>query len=98
MPDGARVTVVTLVDIPRSSLGAFRAYEDRVLPLLQQHGGTVERRLRTPDGTTEVHVLSFDSDDAYRAYLADPERAAHRALLAGVELQQRVVENLVEVP
>jgi hypothetical protein len=30
--------------------------------------------------------------------LGDPERVAHRALLADVELHQRVVESLAEVP
>ena len=89
---------MTLVDVPSGSVPAFRAYEDRVLPLLQRHGGRVERRLRTPDGTTEVHVLSFDSEDAYRGYLADPERVANRALLSDVGLEQRVVENLFDVP
>ena len=97
MPAGARFTVVTFVDVPGGSVPAFQAYEDRVLPLLRRHGGRVERRLRTPDATTEVHLLSFDSEDAYRGYLADPERATHRALLAGVQLDQRVVENLSDV-
>ena len=98
MPDAARFTVVTLVDVPSASVPAFQDYEDRALALLQRHGGLVERRLRTPDGTTEVHVLSFASESAYRGYLAEPERVAHRALLAGVELGQRVVEFLTDVP
>jgi hypothetical protein len=79
-------------------VGAFRQYEDRVLPLLDRHGGTLERRLRNGDGTTEVHVLSFPTDGAYRAYLADPERIAHGAMLTGVALTRRVVDSLIDVP
>jgi hypothetical protein len=98
VPAGTRFTVVALVDVPSGSVPAFREYEDRVLPLLERHGGRVERRLHTPDGTTEVHVLSFASEEAYRGYLTSPERAAHRGLLDGVALGQRVVESLTDVP
>ena len=95
---GARFTVVSLVDVPSDSVAAFQRYEDHVLPLLQRHGGRLDRRLRTPDGTTEVHVLSFASQATYRGYIGDAERERHRALLAGVPLTQRVVESLSDVP
>ena len=98
MPAGPRCTVVAVVDVQGRSVPAFQEYEDRVLPLLERHGGRLERRLRTPEGTTEVHVLSFASQDAYREYLASPERAAHRSLLDGIVLEQRVVEFLSDVP
>jgi hypothetical protein len=97
MSADARFTVVSLIDVPSESVAAFRRYEDGVLPLLQKHEGLLERRLRTPGGTTEVHVLSFASESAYRGYLDDPERVAHRDLLAGVRLAQRVVEALLDV-
>ena len=42
-------------------------------------------------------MLSFASEDAYRAYLADPGRSVHRALLAGAEPVQRVVTALTDV-
>jgi len=45
----------------------------------------------TVDGRTEVHVLSFDTRAGYDAYLADPDRAALRPLLAGLDIQQRVL-------
>ena len=79
-----RFTVVAVLDLPPEALIAFRRHEDGVLPLLSRHGGRLERRLRTPDGATEVHLLSFPSDAAWEAYRADPERLAHRPLLAGV--------------
>jgi hypothetical protein len=86
------VTVVVVIDVPERGRPAFLNFESAVLPLLERHGGRLERRLRTPDGLTEVHVVSFDSRVGYRAYLDDPERIAARRLLAAVELQQRVLE------
>jgi hypothetical protein len=90
--------VVAVFDLAAEAVGAFQEHEERVLPLLARHDGELERRLRSADGTTEVHVLSFGSESAWRGYLADPERAAHRAVLAGVRLEQRVLESLVDVP
>jgi hypothetical protein len=94
---GGRFTVVAVIDVAADAVAVFRRYEDLVLPLLSRHDGTLERRLRTPDGTTEVHVLSFPSPAAYRAYLTDPRRAEHRSVLDGVELTHRVVESLTDV-
>jgi len=86
------VTFVVVIDVPERGRAAFLNYEHAVLTLLVRHGGRLERRLRTPDGLTEVHVVSFPSNAGYRAYLDDPERGAQRRLLAGVELTQRVLE------
>lgn len=97
MSDPARYVVVAVVDVPSDGVAQFQRYEDEVLPLLSRHDGVLERRLRTPDGTTEVHVLSFASEQAYRGCLGDPERVGHRSLLAGVEVVQRVVEAVTDV-
>ena len=86
------VTIVVVIDVPERGRPAFLSYESAVLTLLERHGGRLERRLRTPDGRTEVHVVSFGSNAGYRAYLDDPERGALRRLLGGVELTQRVLE------
>ena len=53
-----------------------------MLPLLTAHGGRLERRLRSDDGTTEVHVVSFADADSFVAFRADPIRAAAAPLLA----------------
>jgi uncharacterized protein (DUF1330 family) len=98
MRDESRFAVVSLIDVPARSVPAFQRYEDAVLPLLQRHGGRLERRLRTPDGTTEVHLLSFPSESAYRTYLGDPERVVHRTSFEDDGLVQRVVESLSDVP
>ncbi|RBY91679.1 hypothetical protein DQ244_10280 [Blastococcus sp. TBT05-19] len=90
--------MVAVIDVPGEALAAFGRYEDAVLPLLARHGGRLDRRLRSADGTTEVHVLSFAEESGYRDYLADPERGGHRSLLTGVETSQRVLEGLVDAP
>lgn len=86
------VTLAVLVELGDAAVAPFDAYERGVLPLLGRHGGTLERRLRTPDGRTEVHVVSFASRAGYDAYLADPDRAAFRPLLDGLDVRQRLLE------
>jgi len=90
------VTFVVVIDVPAHGRAAFLRYERAVLPLLERHGGRLERRLRTADGLTEVHIVSFDSDVGYRAYIDDPERAVQRRLLGDVRLDQRLLP-VVEV-
>ena len=54
-------------------------YEDRVLRLIEDHGGRVLQRART-DGREgaplEIQILEYPSRDAFDAYLADGRRAA----------------------
>ena len=73
--------LIAIVRIPPEGVPDYLAYEDRVLPLLAEHGATLERRLRTADGTTEIHVLRFPSPAALEAYMGDPRRDEHRPLL-----------------
>jgi hypothetical protein len=87
-----RVTFVLLVDLPDGAAAAFERYESLVLPLLPRHGGRLERRMRTPDARSEVHVVSFADRAGYEAYRADPEREALREALAGTEVTQRLLE------
>ncbi|MET4203431.1 hypothetical protein [Bradyrhizobium sp. LA6.12] len=75
------VTLVLIARIPPEGIEAFRAYEDAVLPLLAAFSGRVERRLRNPDGTIEVHIVSFASDADFQDYRNDPRRLAQAGLL-----------------
>ncbi len=70
-------------------MAEFQAYEGRVLPLLAEHGGHVERRLRSADERVEVHIVAFDSPAGLAAYVADPRREALAPLLArsGAEIE-----------
>ena len=91
------LTVVMVADIPSGAEAAFQAYESAVLPLLLRHGGCLERRLRTGDALTEVHVVSFESQEGYESYLADEERQSHRTQLDCLDVVQRVL-HVADVP
>jgi antibiotic biosynthesis monooxygenase (ABM) superfamily enzyme len=80
-PQTNGVTYAVVVRIPAEGIADFRAYEDAVLPLLPEFKGHLERRLRNPDGTVEIHILSFASDADRQNYLSDPRRAAQTWLL-----------------
>ncbi|NGM12350.1 GNAT family N-acetyltransferase [Verrucosispora sp. WMMA2044] len=88
----AAVRLVALVELPDGAVEAGQRYEDTVLALLPRHGGRLERRLRTGDGGTEVHVIRFDTRAGYETYLADPERIALRLALGEAAPQTRVLE------
>jgi enamine deaminase RidA (YjgF/YER057c/UK114 family) len=86
------LTLALVVDLAENAVAPFAAYEQRVLALLGRHGGRVDRRLRTPDGRTEIHLLSFADRTGYDAYLADPDRAAAGHLLDGLTIQRRTLD------
>jgi hypothetical protein len=94
---GSRLTLTLIARIPAAGVATFRAYEDGVLPLLERHGGALERRLRTDDGRVEIHVVSFPDAAGFAAYRADPERAALGALLteSGADLEVLTVTDVV---
>jgi uncharacterized protein (DUF1330 family) len=83
------VLIAAVIDVAPAGIEPFRTYEELVLALLERHGGRLERRLRSDDGGTEIHLIEFADRAGYEAYLADPERAAAQPLLEGVELTQR---------
>ena len=75
------VTFVLIARIPAESIEDFRAYEDAVLPLLPEYNGRLERRLRNPEGTIEMHIIGFASDADFQNYRNDPRRTAQAWLL-----------------
>jgi hypothetical protein len=79
--DHSPVTLVLIAKIPAEGVGDFRAYEDAVLPLLPEFNGRLERRLQNPDGTVELHIVSFASDADFQNYRNDPRRMAQAWLL-----------------
>jgi hypothetical protein len=81
LPHTTLVTFVLIVRIPTPGIEDFRAYEDAVLPLLPEFNGRLERRLRNPDGTIEMHIVSFASDADFQNYRNDPRRTAQAWLL-----------------
>jgi hypothetical protein len=89
-------TFVLIARIPAEGIGDFQAYEDAVLPLLPEFNGRLERRLRNHDGTVEVHIIGFASDDDFRNYRNDPRRMAHASLLkkSSAMLELLPMENI----
>jgi hypothetical protein len=86
--------LVQTIRVPEEGIDAFRRFEAAVLPLLAEHGGTLERRLRSVDGATEIHVVSFASREALDSYRADPRRQERLDLLRESGATLELVEVL----
>ncbi|MEX5633465.1 hypothetical protein [Parafrankia sp. FMc2] len=86
------VTFLMIARIPEGGLGAFDAYEKSVLPLLACHGGWLDRRVRSVDGRTEVHLISFESRDGFLAYRDDPRRRAAAPDFAASGVQTELLD------
>lgn len=89
-----RLTLLLIARVPPGGFEAFDAYEREVLPLLAEHGGRLERRLRSTDDRVEAHVVSFPGEAELAAYRADPRRAAAAPLLAASGAEVELVEVL----
>ena len=68
-----------------------------MLPLLAEHGATLERRLRTADGTTEVHVARFPSQAILDGYMADSRRDEAQSLFdaSGATMEVLAMDDAV---
>jgi hypothetical protein len=75
------LVLALLARMPPEGVAAFQAYEAAVLPLLDSYAGTLERRMRNEDGTTELHVVRFASRSEFERFRADPDRLAAAPLL-----------------
>jgi hypothetical protein len=84
--------LVAIVEMAPASAAAGQRYEDTVLGLLDRHGGSVERRLRSTDSATEVHVIRFRSRAGYESFMVDPDRLAYRDTLGDAAPDTRVLE------
>ena len=84
--------LVAIVEMVPGKAEAGQAYEDAVLELLDRHGGKVERRTRSTDGTAEVHLIRFRDRAGYASFMADADRAAHRAHAGDAAPATRVIE------
>jgi hypothetical protein len=81
IPDHLRVVYVLVIHLPVDGVESFQRYEAAVLPLLSDHHGRLDRRLRSADERTEVHLVSFPSPEHFESYRNDPRRAAQSHLL-----------------
>jgi hypothetical protein len=76
-----RMVCVLVVHLPPDGVESFQRYEEAVLPLLSDHHGRLDRRLRSADRRTEVHLVSFPSAEHFESYRNDPRRAEQAHLL-----------------
>lgn len=88
----AIILLAVVFDVPAPGVRSFQAYEATVLPLLQVHGGELQRRLRNADGTREVHIVRFGSQVGFTAFRDDPRRAAAAGLLDASGARSEVIE------
>ena len=69
--------LVALLDLERTRLPEFRAYERKVADIMRRHGGVFERAIELdgpePDEVRELHILRFPNAAALAAYRADPD-------------------------
>jgi len=77
----ADLVLALIARVPQAGVSDFQAYEARVLPLLPEYGGTLERRLGNADGTVEMHLLRFASRDGLDRFRQDERRKAAAPLL-----------------
>jgi len=76
-----RVVYVLVIHIPADGVQIFQRYESAVLALLPDHQGRLDRRLRSEDQRTEVHLVTFPSVEHFESYRNDPRRAEQSHLL-----------------
>jgi uncharacterized protein (DUF1330 family) len=90
------LTYVFIADVPTDGLRAFRQYEAAVLPLLPDHGGRLERRLRSIDGHREIHIVWFPDTRALDAFRSDPrrQRLSHLMETSGAHTEFLAVEDV----
>jgi hypothetical protein len=95
-PSGNRsfgeLLLVAIVEMASASIAAGQRYEDTVLGLLDRHGGSVERRMRSMDSATEVHIIRFRSRAGYESFMADPDRLDYRGRIGDAAPTTRVLE------
>jgi hypothetical protein len=84
--------LVAIVEMAPGHTTAGQHYEDTVLGLLPRHGGSIERRMRSTDSATEVHVIRFRSRAGLESFLVDPDRLALRDGIGGAVPTTRVLE------
>ena len=90
-PSGG-LLLVAIVEMAPGSAGTGHRYEDTVLGLLDRHGGAVERRMRSMDSATEVHIIRFRSRAGYESFMVDPDRLEYRDRIGDAAPTTRVLE------
>jgi len=78
-----------LIFVKKGSEADFNAFEEKVLPLLEDHNGRLIYRIRPDENSViesnselpyEIHLVSFISKAEFEHYKNDPKRLAFMAL------------------
>jgi uncharacterized protein (DUF1330 family) len=72
---------VMTAKIPKAGIEKFNEYENRVLPLLKEHGAKLEKRFQSNDRLNEVHIIWFPTSQSFDNYRNDPRRSLCAYLL-----------------
>jgi hypothetical protein len=76
----------------------FHAFEDNVLPLLQNHNAELVYRIRPAENAFvaanaelpyEIHIVTFVSKEDFKGYAADPKR------LQFMEMKNNSVDKII---
>jgi hypothetical protein len=90
-PSGGML-LVAIVEMAPGNAATGHKYEDTVLGLLDRHGGAVERRMRSVDSATEVHIIRFRARAGYESFMVDPDRLEYRGRIGDAAPTTRVLE------
>lgn len=82
------LTVLLFIKTGKESV--FEEYENTVLPILKEYNGIIIHRLRpnyenyignsTEEQPYEIHLISFPSNNDFKAYLQDSKRLSFNSL------------------
>ncbi len=85
--------IVATLTVKRSELEAFRQFESMAARVMQRHRGNLERAVFVDEGegdrVREVHLIRFESAEAFESYRNDPELLKHS------ELRRRAIVDTV---
>jgi hypothetical protein len=84
--------LIAIVEMAPGNVAIGQEYEDTVLALLDRHGGSLERRMRSMDSATEVQIIHFRSRPGYDSFLVDPDRLELRGRIGDATPVTRVLE------
>lgn len=91
------IYITQFIYIKAGQEAVFNEFESYAIPIISNYGGKLELRIRTPkdvrvEGTMEtpdeIHLVSFPSEENFRAFLKDEERKKY------VHLKEQSIEKV----
>jgi uncharacterized protein (DUF1330 family) len=73
------LTLVVLLELDSDRMDDYERFETEAARVMGQYGGRIERRVALTDGASggdrapnEVHLVTFPTEERFRAYTQDP--------------------------